>query len=108
MRFEGIDNPEAAVTLRGAEIIVPREFASPLKKGEYYIEDLKGLKVITLEGKIMGQITSLAEGGNGSLAEVLLLSGEKRLAPFRKEFFGNVDLEEGKIEILEPWILEEQ
>ena len=107
MRFEGINSPEAAETLKGAEIIAPREFASPLKNGEYYVEDLKGLKVINPEGKILGQVVSLAEGGNGSLTEVQLPSGEKRLVPFIKEFFGEVDFAGGKIELLEPWILEE-
>ena len=107
IRFKGIDTPEAAKTLKGAEIIAAREFASPLKRGEFYVEDLKGLQVINLDGETLGQITDMLEGGNGSLAEVTLPSGEKRLAPFRKEFFGKVDLKEGKIELLEPWILEQ-
>jgi len=49
----------------------------------------------------------IIEGGNGFLAEVLLDSGEKRFVPYRKEFFGEPNLKEGKIELLEPWILEE-
>ena len=105
MRFKDIDTPEAAGTLKGAEIIAGREFASPLEEGEFYVEDLKGLEVVSPEGKILGQLTNVVEGGNGSLAEVLLPLGEKVLAPFRGEFFGKVDLKAGKIELLEPWIL---
>ena len=106
LRFEGIDNPETAETLSGAEIIAPREFASPLGEGEFYIEDLKGLTVVNREGKVLGQLTNVLEGGGGNLAEVQLPSGEKRLTPFRREFFGEIDLERSKIELLEPWILE--
>ena len=117
MRFAGIDNPEAAASLNGAEIIAAREYAAPLKQGEYYVEDLKGLEVVTVEGKTLGHISNVIEGGGGQLAEVTLLDGEKRLAPFRKEFFGDINLgtpteqsegsplEKGKIVLLEPWIL---
>lgn len=107
MRFSGIDSPEAAATLKGAEIVAGREAAAPLKKGEYYVEDLKGLEVLSLDGDVLGRITNLVEGGNGNLAELQLLSGEKRLAPFIKEFFGKVDIKKGKIELLEPWILDQ-
>ena len=106
IRFAGIDNPEKAALLNGAEIIAPRENAAPLKDGEYYVEDLKGLEVIDREGKALGHIVDLMEGGGGNLAEVKLLSGARRLAPFRNEFFGDVNFEKGQIALLESWILE--
>ena len=106
IRFEGVENPETAALLKGAEIIAGREYAAPLSKGEYYIEDLKGLELVSPEGTVLGHITDIVEGGGGDLAEVLLVSGEKRFVPFRKEFFGNMDLEAGKITLLELWILE--
>ena len=71
------------------------------------MEDLKGLEVIDREGKALGHIVAIVEGGGGDLAEVKLLSGARRLAPFRKEFFGDVSLEEGKIALLESWVLDE-
>jgi len=108
IRFAGIDNPENAALLNRAEIIAPRENAAPLKEGEFYVEDLKGLEVIDREGKALGHIVAITEGGGGNLAEVKLLSGTKRLAPFRKEFFGDVDLEEGKIVLLESFVLDDQ
>ena len=106
VRFAGIDSPEAAGRLSGAEIITGREYAAPLKKGEFYVEDLKGLEVVNGKGEALGHITDVVEGGGGSLAEVKLLSNETRFAPFRKEFFGDVDFKKGKIVLLESWILE--
>ena len=106
MRFTGIDSPEAAAALNGAEIIAEREHAAPLKEGEFYVEDLKGLEVVTADGAVLGRIFGMAEGGGGDLAEITLLSGEKRFAPFRKEFFGDVDFEKGSILLLAPWVLE--
>ena len=106
LRFSGIDSPEAAGILNGAEIIANREHAAPLKNGEFYVEDLKSLLVIDENGGSLGQITDIVEGGGGNLVEILLSSGEKRLAPFRNEFFGDVDLEKGRIYLLKTWILE--
>jgi len=106
MRFAGIDSPEAAGSLNGAQIIANRENAAPLKDGEYYIEDLKGLELVTIEGKALGTIINIVEGGGGELAEVKRPSGGIRLVPFRNEFFGDIDMEKGRIVLLEPWILD--
>ena len=111
MRFAGIDSPEAAAVLKGAQIITGREHAAPLKKGEYYVEDLKGLEAVNREGEVLGYITDILEGGGGQLAELKLLSGEIRLVPFRNEFFGELSLErgleKGRIVLLEPWVLDQ-
>jgi 16S rRNA processing protein RimM len=106
IRFAGIESPEAARQLQGAEIIAPRAGAAPLKEGEYYVEDLKGLEVVNSEGCPLGCVTGVVEGGGASLAEVQLLSGESRLVPFRNEFFGDVDFTDRRITLLESWILE--
>jgi 16S rRNA processing protein RimM len=104
MKFAGIDSPEAAKTLTGAEIIAPREEAAPLKTGEYYVEDLKGLRIL-YEGEELGQICDIIEGGGGNLAEIALLSGKKYLVPFRNEFFGEIDPQNGFAILLNTWIL---
>ena len=106
MKFRGIDTPEAAKTLAGALIILDRDQAAPLKTGEFYVEDLTGLAVVSVSGETLGHITGVLEGGGGSLAEIRLVSGEIRLAPFRNEFFGDINLETGQAVLLHPWILE--
>jgi 16S rRNA processing protein RimM len=110
IKFAGIDSPEDAKTLRGAELLAGREQASPLGPDEYYIEDLKGLAVIAgeapVEGEILGHITGLIEGGGGNLAEIRLSSGKTRLVPFRKEFFPEIDPEKGRVVLVNHWILE--
>ena len=110
MKFAGIDSPEAAKTLTGAELLIDREEAAPLGAGEFYVEDLKGLEVAAAfgdePGEILGRITGVLEGGGGSLAEIRLNDGSLRLVPFRNEFFGDIDLERGRAELLVGWILE--
>lgn len=88
MKLAGIDTPEAVEKLRGAEIVVPRDKACPLKKDEWYVEDLKqctlvydttsekGVNIngLPVEGKptsiVVGHITDVLEGGAGDLLEV--------------------------------------
>jgi 16S rRNA processing protein RimM len=110
MRFEGIDSPEKAKTLTGIQLIAGREQAAPLGKGEFYIEDLKGLPVTAENsagaGETIGSITDIIEGGGGELAEIKLSGGEKRLVPFRKEFFSEISPQEGRVVLKNLWILE--
>jgi 16S rRNA processing protein RimM len=106
MRFAGIDSPEKAKTFTGAQLLAGREQAAPLNEGEFYIEDLKGLAVIAEKGETVGHITDIIEGGGGELAEIELTNGEKRLVPFRREFFSGIFPEKGKVVLQNLWILE--
>jgi 16S rRNA processing protein RimM len=108
MKFQGIDTPEEAKKLTGGELLVDRSQAVPLYDDEYYIEDLKGVKVFLggFEGTEIGEITDIMEGGGAELAEIRLANGEKKLVPFRNEFFGDVDVEKKQAILLQDWILE--
>ena len=106
IRFKGIESPEAAKTLNGAQLLAGRDQAAPLAPGEFYIEDLKGLPVLTDKDEIIGHVLDIIEGGGGELIEIELSNGEKRLVPFRKEFISDISLEKGKIVLINEWILE--
>ena len=106
MRFEGIDSPEAAKTLNGAHLIVSREQATPLGEDEFYIEDLKGLPVYNVDDEIIGHISDIIEGGGGDLVEIKLTNHKKRLVPFRKEFFTEINPAKGKMILQNLWVLE--
>jgi 16S rRNA processing protein RimM len=106
VKFRGINTPEAAKTLTGAELLIDRAHAAPLGEDEYYVEDLRGLPVSDKDGAVLGEIRDVLEGGGGQLIEVLLPKGESRLVPFRGEFFGEIDIEKRRVMLLETWILE--
>ena len=112
MKFAGYDSPEAVKILAGAELLVDRNEAAPLKPGEFYIEDLKGLSVFTAAGdkngkeQILGHITAILEGGHNDLAEIQLMNGQKKLIPFKKEFFSEINPENGRVTLQNLWILE--
>ncbi|MDR0552125.1 MAG: ribosome maturation factor RimM [Spirochaetaceae bacterium] len=105
LKFEGFDTPEAVKMLKGMEIVVPRGEAAALNKNEFYVEDLKGLSVVSKAGRHLGIISDILEGA-GSIIEITLETGERRLVPFRGEFVGEVDVEGGRAVLLADWILE--
>ncbi|GMO25576.1 MAG: hypothetical protein Ta2F_00930 [Termitinemataceae bacterium] len=106
VKFKNIDTAEEAKKISGSELLVERAFAAECGKDEYYIEDIKGLNVLNAAGSLLGNIADIVEGGNGSLAEIKLLDGKSKFAPFRDEFFGEIDMENQKIVLLSDWILE--
>jgi 16S rRNA processing protein RimM len=107
IRFADFDSPEAAKALRGAQLLISRKDAAPLQRGEFYIEDLKGLAVLAADsGEVLGHIADIIEGGGGDLAEIRLNNGETRLVPFRKEFLTGIDLAKKRVMLQNLWILE--
>ena len=120
IKFRGVDTPEQAKLLAGAELLVPRDMACPLGKGEFYISDLCQCSLV-YKGALVGCITGVLEGGSDDLLEVVLTedscsgsTGEIRkragtktcLVPFRKEFVGKVDIAARTVELMHRWVLD--
>lgn len=114
LKLKGVDTPEVAKFLTGSEVLIPRDKAAALKKGEVYVSDLCNCYLVC-EGTRMGKITSVAEGGGGYLLEILKEKTGKApeaaaasvfYVPFNKEFIGTIDIKAGTVELMHRWILE--
>lgn len=130
MKLAGVDSPEAARKLNGAELRVSRENALQPKEGEWLIEDLKNCSLVYYENgladgvapEVIGSITDVLEGGAGDLLEVVLSescailedsvkkssNGKPRtvLIPFNSRHVGKVDVEGKTVQLMHLWILE--
>ncbi len=134
MKLAEINNPDDVRKYNGWEIAVPRKYAAPLQKGEWYIEDLKrcslvycnenkdGLADVSAPAVEVGTVTDVLEGGGGYLFEVSLSencnllsdsvkkdsNGKPRsvLVPFNKEHIGTVDTKKRTVQLMHLWILE--
>lgn len=95
-QFTGIDDPEKAAGLIGAEIFVERRQFSGTEPGEHYWTDLVGLPVETVDGQALGHVESLLETGAN---DVLVIEGDQRyLVPFIiGQVIKDVDMNAGKI-----------
>ena len=129
-KFEGINSDSDVKKYNRWQILVPRQYCKPLKKDEWYIEDLRNCSLVfggddpaTLDAPaVVGTITDVLEGGGGYLLEVSLsesctcISDELKknadgsarvvLVPFNKEHVGKVDVKHGTVQLMHLWILE--
>jgi 16S rRNA processing protein RimM len=105
MKFKGIDTPESGKTYSGWDILVPRDKAAPCEEGEFYSADLIGCRLYH-GNQTLGTVLSVTEGGGGSLLLTERPGGDTFFVPFRKEFIGEVDVEEKNIELKELWLAE--
>lgn len=116
VKFEGINSDSEILKYNRYEILVPRKYCKPLKKDEWYIEDLRNCSLVYEEKncpaldapKILGTITDVLEGGAGYLLEVSLSDScnRKVLVPFNEEFIGKVDIKNETVQLMHLWILE--
>ena len=102
VHLEGIDDRDQAAALVGAEIGVSRDALPGLEDGQYYWSDLIGMKVVHLDGTVLGTIESMLETG---AHDVMVLAGDQeRLIPFVKDrIVLDVDLAERLVSVDWEW-----
>lgn len=98
-QVEGIDTREAAAALRGAEVGIPRDDLPELPPGEYYQDDLVGMRVENREGVALGRVAGFAESGAHPLLQVADGAGVERLIPWVGQYVIQVDVDAGRIDV---------
>jgi len=97
LALRGVEDRSAAEAYRHAELLIRPEMRVPLPEGQYYIDDLLGLRVVTEDGKELGTIR-----------DVLLLPAhdvyvtEHAMIPAVREVIRSVDLAERVITVDPP------
>ena len=95
--LEGVADREGALALIGAEVVVRRRQLPPPEAGRYYWFDLEGLKVETVQGVALGEVSHLFETGAN---DVIVVRGEReRLLPYVPEVVKDVDLAAGLMRV---------
>ena len=80
-RFAEIADRNAAETLRGTELSVPRDALPPLGEGEYYHTDLIGLVCVSTEGEALGACVAVENFGAGDVIEIERPDGKRFMVP---------------------------
>jgi len=99
LKFKGIDDINDVEKYRKKSLYVTRENAVKLKKDEYFIADLIGLKVISDEGEDLGTISDVMQTGANDVYVIRKEGAEELLVPAIKQCVKNVDIEGGTMEI---------
>jgi 16S rRNA processing protein RimM len=98
VRFEDVRDRNAAEVLRGRTLLISSEELRPLEAGEFFLHDLVGLEVQTMEGQLVGRVVEIYETGPGHMLEVD--DGERGyLIPFSGQLVSEVDVRAGRIVI---------
>ncbi len=106
MKFREYPAPETARALVRGVILIPRERAPKLKKGEYYVADLYSMDVI-YDGRKVGSVAYTMEG-----AQALLLAvrrddnGKEYIVPNLPVYVKDVSVENNSLTLLNPDLLE--
>ena len=99
LKFKGIDNINDVERYRQKSLYVTRENAVRLKKDEYFIADLMGLRVHNEDESEIGVLREVIETGANDVYVIDLDDGRELLLPAIKECVLNVDVEAGFIQI---------
>ena len=106
LSIEGIDSVEKAEKYRNVSAYVDEEMLPELSDNEFYIKDILGLSVITIDGEELGKISEVYKTGSNDVYEVLKEDGKKFLIPAIAQVVKEINIKEKKmiIELLEGLI----
>ena len=101
LKFKGIDNINDIEKYKGRGLYVTKENRVSLKKDEYFIADLIGVKVYldTDKDTVFGTITDVLQTGANDVYEIEMTDGKNVLVPAIKDCILNVDVENDRVEI---------
>ena len=106
LKFSQVDSIGEAETLRGFEVVIPREERMPLDGDAVYISDLLGVRVIDVGrggAEEAGEITDVVpEGAGPAMLVIRTPAGEELLIPFVRAYLRKIDLEAKRMELELP------
>ena len=99
LKFKGYDSINDIEKYKGSKLLVTRENAVKLKKDEYFVADLIGLKVVSDSGEDLGELKDVLETGANDVYIVEMTDGKELLLPAIKDCILNVDMDNAVITV---------
>ena len=99
LKFKGFDNINDIEKYRQKSLYVTRKNAVRLKRDEYFIADLIGLKVLDEQEAQIGVLKDVMETGANDVYIIEMTDGRELLLPAIKQCILNVDVESGFIQV---------
>lgn len=97
LKIKGIDSIEEAEKYKNAIIKIERKDAVKLPENTYFIADLIGLDVYTLNGDNLGKLEDIFKTGSNDVYVVKNELGKQILLPAIESVIKQIDLSNGKI-----------
>ncbi len=100
MKFEGVDDRDAAEQLRGT-LYVPGAEARELEPDEFWPHDIVGCELFDTNGRSLGSVSAVVPGAAQDLLEIVTPSGTA-LVPLVQEIVREVDVAARRVVIDPP------
>jgi 16S rRNA processing protein RimM len=101
LRFHGIDDRNAAEALRGQDVLVARKDAVRLPEGQFFWDQVIGLRVEDTTGRLLGAVTDILETGANDVYVVKAPGQREILVPAIKDVVQLIDPEAGRM-VIDP------
>ena len=98
IKFKAVDDRTAAESLIGGFVFVDEEHVMPPEPGSYFVHELLGCDVVSLEGEMLGKVKEVYRLPGHDLWEVVQGSTSVML-PAVKEFVKSVDVKKRKVTV---------
>ncbi len=95
LKLQGVEDRSQAELLRDLLVMVPLENAVPLEPGEFYLYQLIGLAVETVDGEALGTLRDVIETGANDVYVVASPAHGEVLLPATDEVIVRVDIAAG-------------
>jgi 16S rRNA processing protein RimM len=92
LKLEGIDDTNAAESLRNQDLQIPLSELAKLPPDSYYQHDILGLRVFTLDRLELGKIVDILSTGSNDVYVIKALDGSQLLIPALKDVIKEIDL----------------
>jgi 16S rRNA processing protein RimM len=100
LKLDGIDDATAAQRLRGLTLWIPEAERMPLTEDQFYLHDVVGLKVVHVNGQLLGEVVDFITGSGNDLFVVRAApSGRDVLLPAVREFIRELDIPGGVLRV---------
>lgn len=99
LKLSGIDDRDAAEAAKGRELYITEGDLPELPEGEFYVRDLLGMTVITVNGDKIGTVSDVIQNTAQDIFEVEKEDGKKVLIPNVDEFVLDIDADKRVIEV---------
>jgi 16S rRNA processing protein RimM len=103
VRTKEIETREQAEAARGLRLYIPRDqLPATEDEDEFYVADLVGLDVVSVEGEALGRVKSVHDFGAGDLLEIEPAQGPSWWLPFTREAVPEVSISERRVVAVKP------
>ena len=99
LTLEGVNDRLQAEQLKGFFVQIPIEDVAPLEEGDFYVYELVGLQVVTVDNQVLGTLVDIMETGANDVYVVESSDKNQILLPAIPDVVKEIDTDAGQITI---------